>query len=592
MNTMFQATRKIRLLLILVITIMFFSSLPLLMTLAKTGERTYTIQADDWLSKLAEKEYGNVLAYKAIVYFTNQKAKIDSTFTPIHDPDQVKVGATIYLPPGDEAMAYLAESEQPGIAKEVVIGVGRNLYYGHSEWHPIHGSLNVWESLIYPDENLNPQPFLAKSWETNEDNTEWTIFLKKGIYFHDGTLLTSDTAVYNLLGAHNEYTPLATLDRIEAIDDYTLKIYLTAPTPALPSLLGGWQSAMFSPATHQQEGTDYPIPYGTGPYMFKAYDGGEKITLIRNEAYWGEPAITERITYRFIPDATTRLLALQSGEIDAIADVGSIMPNQGNLIESDENLNLYWQDVATTHYVFFNNDKPPFDNPALRQAVSMAIDRELIVNEAVYGYGVPAVSNITQLATSWVNPEARPEYNPDQAKALAQSVLGDSRVSVTFVLNSGLANRWPYAEIAQIIQYSVADLGLDMEIKTVEGGTWNEMLGNDDYELSMRPYTMSSGDPDDFMTYWARSKGIFNQKYSISYADTHVEDLIATAIAEVNPAARQAYYNELQSIFIEQTPFTPIFHEAALYATKKSVHDLTLDPLFNPSLGTVYKTIE
>ncbi|GAB4535819.1 MAG: ABC transporter substrate-binding protein [Anaerolineae bacterium] len=484
-----------------------------------------------------------------------------------------------------------AEPEGTNFADEVVIGVGRNLYYGHSSLEVIHNSLQVWEPLIYPDADLNPQPILARGWESNEDATEWTIYLREGVTFHDGTSLTADVAVANLEKDLAEY-PIATLDRIEAVDEYTLKLYLTGPTPALPNLLGNYASAMLSPATWEQEGVDIPIPYGSGPYKFAEYVDGEKIVLVRNDEYWGQPARTERIIYRFIPDANTRLLALQSGEIDAIADVGSIMPSQGEIIEADENLRLLLQDVVTTHYLFFNNDRPPFDNQALRQAVSLAIDRELIVNQAVYGYGVPAVSHITQLATTWVNPQARPEYDLEQARALAASVLGDERVPVTFVLSSGLANRWPYAEIAQIIQYTLKDVGLDVEIETVEGGTWNEMLANDEYHMSMRPYTLSSGDPDDFMTYWVRPDGIFNKQYSISYSDPKAEDLVARALVEVDMEARRAYYNELQLLLKDQVPFTPIYHETTLYATRDNVYGLSLDPIFKPSLTTVYKVVE
>jgi peptide/nickel transport system substrate-binding protein len=205
---------------------------------------------------------------------------------------------------------------------------------------------------------------------------------------------------------------------------------------------------------------------------------------------------------------------------------------------------------------------------------------------------VPAVSNITQLATAWVNPQARPEYDPQQARALAASVLGDKRVPVTFVLNSSLANRWPYAEIAQMIQYTLGDLGLDVEIQTVEGGTWNEMLANDEYHMNMRPYTLSSGDPDDFMTYWVRPDGIFNKQYSISYADPKAEDLAARALVEVDAEARRAYYDELQLLLKDQVPFTPIYHETTLYATRDNVYGLSLDPIFKPSLTTVYKIVE
>jgi peptide/nickel transport system substrate-binding protein len=527
----------------------------------------------------------------AVMLFLAACAGLSTALPAASVPGAASTPQPSAAPPQPTAPPSTAEPEGLAVAEEVVIGIGRDLYYGHTSIEVIHNSLQVWEPLIYPDEHQNPQPLLAKGWESNDDATQWTIHLREGVTFHDGRPLTADVAVANLEKDLAEY-PIATLDHIKAVDDATLKLYLTGPTPALPNLLANYASAMLSPATWEQEDVDIPIPYGTGPFKFKDYVDGEKIILVRNDDYWGQPAQTERIIYRFIPDANTRLLALQSGEIDAIADVGSIVPSQGEIIEADEDLKLLLQDVVTTHYLFFNNDKPPFDNQALRQAVSMAINRELIVNQAIYGYGVPAVSNITQLATAWVNPQARPEYDPQQARALAASVLGDKRVPVTFVLNSSLANRWPYAEIAQMIQYTLGDLGLDVEIQTVEGGTWNEMLANDEYHMNMRPYTLSSGDPDDFMTYWVRPDGIFNKQYSISYADPKAEDLAARALVEVDAEARRAYYDELQLLLKDQVPFTPIYHETTLYATRDNVYGLSLDPIFKPSLTTVYKIVE
>jgi ABC-type transport system substrate-binding protein len=155
-----------------------------------------------------------------------------------------------------------------------------------------------------------------------------------------------------------------------------------------------------------------------------------------------------------------------------------------------------------------------------------------------------------------------------------------------------LANRWPYGEIAQIIQFRLEDLGIDVAIKTVEGGTWNEMLANDEYHISMRPYTMSSGDPDDFMTYWARPEGVFNQKYSINYQNDEIQKLIDQAVSEVDQDARKEHYNQIQAMLIEEAPFTPIYHEVTLYATKDTVFDLTLDAVFRPSLDTMYKVVE
>lgn len=488
-----------------------------------------------------------------------------------------------------EAQAEEAETEY---AEEIVVGIGRDLYYGHTQWHMIHGSLLVWEPLVYPDENLNPQPYLAESWEANEDLTAWTFTLKDGIKFHDGAELTARVAADNLRGIHENYTPLPTLDRIEVDGPLTFTIYLTEPTPALPDLLVFFESAMLSPGTRTQEEVDEPVPYGTGPFRFVDYVEGERIVLERNPDYWGEPAKVERVVYRFIPDATTRLQALQSGEIDAVADVGSIMPSQGEIIEGDQDLRLLTVDVLTTHYLYFNTDQPPFDDPELRRAVSLAIDREEIVEQTVYGYGVPGTSLITQLAAKWVNPDARPVHDLEEAASLAESVLGGERETVTFLVHSGLANRWPYGEIAQIIQYELAALGLDVEIQSVEGGTWNEMQVNDEYQISMRPYTMSSADPDDFMTYWARPQGVFNQKYSISYQNEEVKALIDQAVSEVDADTRKELYDQIQATLIEEAPFTPIYHEVTLYATRDNVYDLTLDPLFRPSLDTMYKVVE
>ena len=507
--------------------------------------------------------------------------------------DQADLGSPAAdIEPTLEGVGEDRSSGETVYADQITIGIGRDFYYGGADWHIVHGSLLIWEPLIYPDENMEPQPYLAESWEPNQDLTEWTFKLKNGIIFQDGSPLTAQAAVDNLMGIHENYTPLPTLDRMEVMDDLTFKIILTDPTPALPDLLVFFQSAMLSPGTRDQAGVDMPIPYGTGPYQFVDYVDGEQIILERNEEYWGEPALTQRVVYRYIPDATSRLQALQSGEVDAIADVGSLIPSQGEIIEADQNLKLETVNVLTTHYLFFNTDQPPFDDPRLRQAVSMAIDRMLIVDETVYGYGVPGTSLITQLAETWVNQEASPTYDLEGAKVLAESVLGDQRVEVSFVLNSGLANRWPYGEIAQIIQYELADLGIDVQIQTVEGGTWNEMLANDEYQISMRPYTMSSGDPDDFMNYWARPDGIFNQKYSISYQNDQIQSLVDQAVSEIDPDKRKALHDQIQVLLIEDVPFTPIYHEATLYAMHKDVYDLTLDALFRPSLDTMYKVIE
>ncbi|MEA3341127.1 MAG: ABC transporter substrate-binding protein, partial [Chloroflexota bacterium] len=312
------------------------------------------------------------------------------------------------------------------------------------------------------------------------------------------------------------------------------------------------------------------------------------IILERSDDYWGEPARLESVTFKYIPDATTRLAALQTGEIDAIADVGSLQPEQASVVEQDPDLVLLQQGVATSHYLTFNSGKPPFDDVRLRQAVSLLIDRQGLVDHTLYSFGEPGISVITPHARQWVRTDIAPPYDLEAAKALAEQALGGERVEASLVLHSGLLGRWPYENISQILQAAMAELGIDVEIKTMEGGAWSEALKAGEYNLTMMPYTLMTGDPDFFMGRWVWSEGDMNQKRSYGYANERADELVVAAISELDPVVRKEYYDELQAIVAEDVPFTPLFHEVTIYATRKNVKDLLLDVQFKPSLDKAY----
>ncbi|MGQ9595188.1 MAG: ABC transporter substrate-binding protein [Anaerolineae bacterium] len=479
---------------------------------------------------------------------------------------------------------------QAPVPQTLVIGLGRDLYYGPKEWYMLHGSLAVWEPLVLPDHDLRASPVLAVSWEADETGTVWTLKLRQNVVFHDGTPFNADAVLLNVPKLQEEYSAtLPGLDRLEKVDDYTVRFVLKQPVPDLPQRIAYFSSAMIAPSAIGVDGRP-TAPIGTGPFRFVEYLKGDQIILERNEHYWGRPPKLERVIFKYIPDATTRLAALQTGEIDAIADVGSLQPEQASLVQADPNLVLLQQPVATTHYLVFHSGKPPFDDMRLRQAVSKALDRQGLVDQTVSGYGIPGISVITPLAKDWVRSDVAPQYDPEQAKALAREALGARRVPVRLVLNSAFLGRWPYANIAQILQAAVADLGMDVEIVTLESGAWNEALKNGDYNLTLTPYTLMTGEPDFFMSSWAWSKGDLNQRRSYGYANSRVDALVEAARREMDHTARKAMYDELQAILAEEVPFTPLYHEVTLYATRRNVADLFLDVQFKPGLDRAYKT--
>ncbi len=554
-----------------------------------TCAEEYTVQADDWLSKIADKYLGNIMAYPAIVEATNRKHAADDTYAQIDNPDVIEIGWKVCVPRADAAQAMLetvpAPSDKP---VALTVGIGRNMYYGPNTWYYVHGSVDVWESLTILDNDMNPKPWLAKSWESNADGTEWTFYLREGVKFHDGTPFNADAAL-DVPKLQEEYETLPNLDRVEKAGEYALRFVMTAPTPNLPNLVAYFSSVMLSPNALDAEGNPTG-PVGTGPFKFVEYiEDTETIVLEKNADYWGEPAKVDKLVYKFIKDANTRLAALQTGEIDVIADVGCIQPEQAAIVENDPNLTLLTQGVATSHYIFFNTTKPPFDDVRVRQAVSMLINREEIVDELLLGYGYPAVSVITHLAKAWVRTDIAPQYQPGEAQALVQEALGGERASAVFLLSSSWLGRWPYENIALVLQQQLAEVGIDVELKVLDYGAWKEATAAGDYNLSIRPHTLMTGDPDFFFTAWAESDANLNVAYSIGYANARVDELIQAARAEMDTVQRKAYYNELQAIIAEEVPFTPVYHETTIYATRSDVGGVTMDVQFKPTWETAYK---
>jgi len=476
--------------------------------------------------------------------------------------------------------------------QELIVGLGRKMYYGPGRWYFLHGSLAVWEPLITLDNDMCAQGVLATSWKANEDGTIWTFNLREGTRFHDGTPFNADAVLLNIPHLQDEYDKnLTYLDAIEKVDDHTVQFKFTQSTPNLHYLIANTSSAMLSPAVIGEDGRPTTAA-GTGPLKFVDYIEDDAIILERNDDYWGEPAKVQRVIYKYIPDTNTRLSALQTGEIDAIADVGCLQPEQASIIEQDSNLVLLQQGVATTHYLAFNGTKPPFDDVRLRQAISEVLDRDLLVETTLFGHANRGVSVITPHATQWVNTSIAPGHDIENAKALASSALGDRRVGVRLVLNSAWLGRWPYANIAQILQASAADLGIDVSIDVLEKGAWNEVMRAGDYNITIHPFTLMSGDPHFFFSRWVTTDGDYNTGRNYGYSNERVDELVELAIVEMDEKQRKAYYDEAQAIVAEEVPLTPLFHEVTIYATRKNVRGLSLNVTFTPSLGKTYFVTE
>ncbi|MGI6078497.1 MAG: ABC transporter substrate-binding protein [Fastidiosipilaceae bacterium] len=471
--------------------------------------------------------------------------------------------------------------------QELMIGIGRDFYHGPESSNFVHGSAGVWESLTYLNKSLEPEMQLAEKITSDETKKVWTVTLRQGIKFHDGSTLNADAVIKSAMRLKenlkfDEYGTFLDIEKIEAVGDNEVKFIYKHPEPAFPAKVAYHGCPIFSLNSFDDEGK-LIHPYGTGPFKFEEYKKGDALILTRNDDYWRTKPKLTKVTFKVVPNPATRLAALKTGEIHAIADVGGVLPEQVPDIKRDHNLLLHSQAVTTSHYIIFNNKKPPFNDPKLRLAVSMSIDRPQLVEKVLSGYGDPASSIFTPLAKSWVVVDL---WGSDRTKAkeLAGQALLEKPEKVSLVINSALANRWPYKLIAEIMQSELKTLGLDVEIKMVEAGAWSQALMSGDYHMSLSPYTLMTGDPDFYFGRWIYSKGQMNTARGLGYEKFEADKLVLDAAREGDTAKRKALYRNLQELVARDVPVAPIFNDVSLYAVRKEVKDLRLDPFFKPTL--------
>ncbi|UNC93916.1 ABC transporter substrate-binding protein [Candidatus Contubernalis alkaliaceticus] len=478
--------------------------------------------------------------------------------------------------------------EALGIPQELIIGIGRDFYQGPESGVFVHGSTGVWESFTYLNEDMIPEPQLAEELTPNDDATQWSVKLRSGVNFHDGTPLNAEAVMANIDRILNnpkfdEYGTFLHFEGAEAAGDMEVVFKFNQPEPAFPLKVNYHGFAIFSPASFDEEGA-ITVPYGTGPFKYEDYIKDEELILTRNDDYWGEKAKLEKVTFKPIPDPSTRLAALQAGEIHVIADVGGVLPEQGVVVEGDSDLVLQTKLVTTSHYILFNGQKAPFNDVNIRQAVSMAVDRSVIVNQLLEGYGEPADSIITPIATDYV---VRDLFKTDKNKA-EELVKGADGLTVTLVVSSALANRWPYKPVAEVLQMELGELGFEVEIQMMEAAAWGEALKNGDYHMTLTPYTFMTGDPDFVFARWIHSQGQMNASRGLGYSNAEADRLIEEAAVESDLNKRKDLYGQLQRLMDQEVPMAPIFHDVTLYAYRKEVKDMTLDAYFRPSLDKAW----
>ena len=406
----------------------------------------------------------------------------------------------------------------------------------------------IYEPFVAADSTMQPIPWLAESWESNDKATEWTFRLKQGVKFHDGSPLTADDVVYTFRRLLNPETKSAGASELgaikpeafQAVDANTLKVTLESPLAELPSILASKHGMVVKNGASSDDIRFRPN--GTGPFTLKELKLGlDKTTFTKNAAYWrtGLPK-SDCLTVTAITEPLSRVAALQSGDADIVLVID---PATIPVVNADPNITLTKAPGGTAVTIGMFIDKPPFDKLKVRQAMKLVMDRQAIVDVALLGFGVPGNDNPIMPAS----PDAyRSDIIPrDVAKA--KQLLAEAGYPDGISLDLSAADLMPGTmAMVQAYQQMASEAGIKINIVNESPGEyWDTVWLKKPFAVSnwgMRTTTAA-------LAVAYRKAAPWNETHW--YSDKY-DGLLDEAAKTIDPDARRKLYQEAQRMLAEE----------------------------------------
>ncbi|MGR3625905.1 MAG: ABC transporter substrate-binding protein, partial [Limimaricola sp.] len=370
------------------------------------------------------------------------------------------------------------------------------------------------------------------------------------------------------------------IESIEKVDDYTVKFKLTRPeAPFVANMAMDFASILS--AEYAEAVKDSPEmlnqqPIGTGPFEFVAYQKDAVIRYERFDDYWGEPAKVENLIFAITPDASVRYQKLQAGECHVMpypnpADISAMKENADIEVMEQEGLNV--------GYLAYNTQQAPFDQPEVRKALNMAIDKQAILDVVFQGSGKVAKNPIPPTMWSYNESIEDDPYDPEAAKQM----LADAGVEDLSMKIWAMPVQRPYnpnaRRMAELIQEDMSEIGVDVEIVSYEWGEYLDRSKDEDRDGAvLLGWTGDNGDPDNFLAVLLGCDGVGGSNRA-QWCNEEFEALIQDAKTKTSQEERAALYEEAQVVFKEQAPWATIAHSVVAMPMRSEVEGYVVHPL-------------
>ncbi len=442
----------------------------------------------------------------------------------------------------------------------------------------------IYEPLIQIDEESGELlPGLAESFEQIDDVT-YEFKLKKGVKFHNGEELKASDVKFTFERGIESGAKASIVGQIDESsfnisDDYTISFKIKAPNSSFLPSIAETGMGMVNEKAVTEAGDAYSMnPVGTGPFEFVSWRKGDSIELKRFEEYHGEKPKISEMTFKIIPEATNRVIELESGGVDIACEIS---PNDVPRVEEHPDLQLLSTTDLSLSYLGFQTEKEPYNDVRVRQAIAYAIDLPSIIQSVWRGVGTVATSPMSSMQKYFNSDLKVREKNIAKAKEL----LKEAGYPDGFKAKIWTHEHKQRMDIATLIQSELKEVGIDVDIQVLEWGSFLSGLYNGEHEMCILGFFSNIQDPDNSL-YQVFHSSLKGSKGNMAYfSNDRVDELLDKGRVLPDSEEREQVYHELQELLVEQAPWIPLYSGKQLVGVRKDVIG------FEPSITGIHSFI-